>query len=96
MNKLINLLILGLVRLLPCAFDATNMNRLHSGTCTLWIYKTVEAIATVAGSGYFNNFTDELRNGDVIIVSDTNVPTIDMIVVTSADNAATVTTLNGT
>jgi hypothetical protein len=84
------------LRFLPCAFDATNMNRIHGGTCTLFIYKTVEAIATVAGSGYFNSYTDELRNGDIILVSDTNVPTIDVLTVTSADNAATVTTLNGT
>jgi len=85
-----------LLRFLPCAFDPTNMNRVQSGTCTLWIYKTVEAIATVIASGYFNDWTNHLRNGDVIIVSDTNVPTIDMIVVSSADNAATVTTVNGT
>jgi len=84
-----------LLRFLPCAFDPTNMNRVQSGTCTLWIYKTVEAIATVAGSGYFNVWTDHLRNGDIILVSDTNVPTIDLLTVTSADNAATVTTLNG-
>jgi hypothetical protein len=85
-----------LLRLLPCAFDATNMNRIHAGTVTLWIYKTVEAIATVAGSGYFSNYSDEVRNGDVIIVVDTNVPTIDVLTVTSADNATPVTTLNGT
>lgn len=89
-------LVLGLLRLLPCAFAASGMNRLHAGTCTLWIYKTADAIATVAASGYFNSFTDELRKGDIILVSDTNVPTVDMLVVTSADNAATVTTLNGT
>jgi hypothetical protein len=94
--KILDIMLLLLLRFLPCAFDATNMNRLHSGTCTIWVYKTVEAIATVAGSGYFNNWTNELRNGDIIFVSDTNVPTVDMLVVTSADNAATVTTLNGT
>ena len=84
------------LRFLPCAYDATNMNRIQVGTCTLWIYKTVEAIATVAGSGYFNSNSDFFNNGDVIIVSDTNVPTIDMLTVTSADGAAVVTTLNGT
>lgn len=94
--KAIDKIVLGLLRFLPCAFDATNMNRLHSGTCTLWIYKTTDALATVIASGYFNSWTDELRNGDIILVADTNVPTIDMLTVTSADNAATVTTLNGT
>ena len=34
------------LRFLPCAFDATNMNRIQGGTTTLWIYKTVEAVAT--------------------------------------------------
>ena len=93
---MLNKMILLLFRLLPCAFDATNMNRIQVGTLTLWVYKTVEAVATVAGSGFFNAYTNDLRNGDIILVSDTNVPTIDMLVVTSADNAATVTTLNGT
>jgi hypothetical protein len=84
------------LRFLPCAFTAASMNRVHAGTVTLWAYKTVDAIATVIGSGYFNSFTDQLRNGDIIFVSDTNVPTVDMIVVSSADNATTVTTVNGT
>lgn len=72
------------------------MNRVQVGTCTLWIYKTVEALATVIADDYFNAYTGELRNGDIIIISDVTVPTIDMAVVTSADNAATVTVLNGT
>ena len=92
MKHLISLLL----RFLPCAFDATNMNRIQVGTCTLWVYKTVETIATVAGSGYFDPHAELVKNGDVIIVSDVTVPTIDMIVVTSADGAAVVTTLLGT
>ena len=88
--------VFGLLHLLPCAFDATNMNRMQFGTATLWFYKTVEAIATVIGSAYFDDHAPLLRNGDVIIVTDTNVPTVDVITVTSADNATPVTTLNGT
>lgn len=94
--KILDKFILGLLRLLPCAFDATNMNRVQVGTITLWIYKTVESVATVVASGFFNPVSDLLNNGDIIIISDTNVPTIDMAVVTSADGAATVTLLNGT
>ena len=78
------------------AFDADGFNTIHGGAVQLHIYKTVDAVATVAGSGYFNTLTNRLKNGDVIIVSDTNVPTIDMLTVTSATGAATVTTLNGT
>lgn len=85
-----------LLRFLPCAYDATNMNRIHGGSVTLWLYKTVDPIATVIGSGYFNGASEVVRNGDIILVADTNVPTIDMITVTSADGAAVVTTLNGT
>ena len=84
------------LRFLPCAFDATNMNRVQLGTITLWVYKTVEAIATVIGSGYFNPHYEHFNNGDVIIVSDTNVPTIDVITISSASGASTVTTVNGT
>ena len=89
-------LISFLLRFLPCAFDATNMNRIQGGTCTLWIYKTVQTIAQVATSGYFNDHASLLNNGDVIIVVDTNVPTIDVCAVTSASGAATVTVQNGT
>lgn len=85
-----------MLRFLPCAFDVTNMNPGHFGTVRVFWYKTVDPIATVIGSGYFNAYTDQLRNGDIIYVTDTNVPTVDMIAVTSADNASTVTTLNGT
>lgn len=86
-----------LLRLLPCAFDSTNMNRLQAGTCTLWIYKISDAdtITQAIASGYFNSFTDVLRQGDVIIVVDPGT-SVDMLTVSSADNAATVTTVNGT
>jgi len=96
MKTLFDKIILGLLRFLPCAFSAANMNRVQVGTVTLWVYKTADAIATIVASGYFNGVSDLLNNGDVIIASDTNVPTIDMLTVTSADGAATVTTLNGT
>ena len=85
-----------LLRFLPCAFSAANMNRIQGGTCTLWIYKTTDALATVVASGYFNDHASLINNGDVIIAVDTNVPTIDVLAVTSASGAATVTVQNGT
>jgi len=81
------------LRFLPCAFDATNMNRLQLGTCTMWVYKTVEAIAAVEVSGYFNDYYEQFNNGDIIWVSDTNLNLINTLGVTSADGASTVTTL---
>lgn len=85
-----------LLRFLPCAFSATNMNRIQGGTVTLWIYKSVDAVATVIGSGYFNDHAELVKNGDVIIAVDTNVGTVDVLTVSSADGATTVTTVNGT
>lgn len=58
----------------------------------LWIYKSTDAVATVTGSGYFNDATNELKQHDVIICIDTDAPTVDLAVVTSATGAATVTT----
>lgn len=96
MNRLLDKMISLVLRCLPCAFDATNMNRLHAGTVTLWVYKTsADNIAAIAGSGYFNDYVDELRQGDVIIAVDTG-STVDVLTVSSADNATPVTVVNGT
>lgn len=83
---------------LPCAFDATNMNRIQAGTCTLWVYKSADALATIAADDYFNSHTDELRNGDIILALGglAGTETVDVLAVNSADNAASVTVVNGT
>ena len=49
-------------------------------------------------SGYFNSATNELKQNDVIIAvgSTGGTRTVDMLVVSSATGAATVTTINGT
>lgn len=78
------------------ALTAANLHTIKAGVVQLHFYITTDAIATVAGSGYFNDVTDRLRQGDAIIVSDTNVPTIDLVTVSSASGAATVTVVNGT
>lgn len=90
-------LIKFVLRFLPCAFDATNMNRVQVGTNTLWLYRSdVDALATIIASAYFDPHAPLLNNGDVIIISDNNVPTVDMVAVTSASKATPVTVLNGT
>jgi hypothetical protein len=79
------------------AFDADLLYKIGGADPALWIHKTgVDAIATAAASGYFNTVTDNLKQGDVIIHVDTNVPTVDVLMVSSATGAATVTTTNGT
>lgn len=61
-----------------------------------WHYTTADAIATVIGSGYFNKVYRDLQKYDVIFVVDTATPTYDVIFVTSATGASTVTTANAT
>jgi len=74
------------------------MNRIQAGTVTLWVYKTTDAIATVVTSGYFNTHYQLLRENDIILCVSTSGGTqaVDVLVISSADNAATVTVANGT
>jgi len=78
------------------AFDRTlnKFERMAGGNHQLFYYITTEAIATVAGSGYFNLATGEIRQGDIIMVIGTSggTATIDFLFVTSLTGAATVTT----
>ncbi len=81
------------------ALDATNLKKIAgAGNQNLFIYKSTDAPATVAGSGYFNSVTDNLKQFDIILVVGTTggTATGDLIFVTSATGAATVTCTNGT
>lgn len=80
----------------PFAYDKTNMNALKFGTGRMFFYISADAIAVVAASAYFDLAVDKVKNGDIIFAVDTNVPTVDMLTVTSADNVTPVTVLNGT
>ena len=77
------------------AYSADNMKRLNVGDESMYIYKSADAIATVAASGYFNDAYAELKKGDAIIVIDSSTPTIDICVVSSTTGATTVTVVNG-
>jgi hypothetical protein len=61
----------------------------------LWIYKTPDAVATVVASGYFNNATNELKQGDMVFAVTGVGGTLAsrLLLVNSATGAATVTTL---
>ncbi len=81
------------------AFAAANFHRIWNGPDqSLYLYNSPDAIATIVGSGYFNSVSAELRENDVIIVVGLTggAQTVDVVVITSADGAATVTTTNGT
>lgn len=89
--------IVSLFRLfLPCVFDAANMNLGHFGTQRMWLYRSSDAIATVIGANYFDAHAELMRNGDVIIAVDVNLNTVDLLMVSSADGASTITVANGT
>lgn len=59
----------------------------------LWVYETPDAIATVVASGYFNNATNELKNGDIIFAVTGPNTGLRVLFVNSVTGAATVTTI---
>lgn len=65
-----------------------------AGTAQLFIYSSTEAMSAIDDSGYFNPVADQLRKGDLILVSSATggTPVFGALIVTSATAAATVTT----
>lgn len=81
------------------ALTAANLKLIAgSGDSNLFMYQSTDAIATIVGSGYFNSVTNNLKQFDIIICvgSTGGTATVDVITVSSATGAATVTTTNGT
>lgn len=80
------------------ALIASDVVKVAGAARQIWHYASADAIGTIAGSGYFNGVADNLRQNDIILVvgSVGGVVTVDVLVVTSATGAATVTTTNGT
>lgn len=76
------------------ALTAANLQKVAGADQQLWLYNTGDAIATVVASGYFNSVTDNLKQNDVMIVVGVTggTRTVDVITVSSATAAATVTT----
>lgn len=63
-----------------------------------WYYESADAIADVNTTGYITNgYHLGMRNGDTVIVRDTNVPTTSLCTVVNASaSAGTVDLTNGT
>jgi hypothetical protein len=81
------------------ALSSDNLKKIAGGgDQNLFIYNSSDAVATIAGSGYFNDVTDNLKQFDVILAvgSTGGTATVDVLIVSSATGAATVTTTNGT
>jgi hypothetical protein len=80
------------------AYSASNLRKIAGGAMSVFLYDSADAIGTIVGANYFNSATNELKQNDVIIAvgSTGGTRTVDMLVVSSATGAATVTTINGT
>ena len=71
------------------AFVDSNLTQLSTGNgFTLWHYSTTDTIAPVNSAGYFNTAVKLLGVRDLIIVSDTNTPTMNFCIVLSNDGSA--------
>lgn len=55
---------------------------------SLWRYTTTDAIAAVNSANYFNDAANMLAVRDLIIVTDTNVPTTNFVTVLSNNGTA--------
>jgi hypothetical protein len=80
------------------AFTRSTLSKVTGGARQIHWYSSADAIATVIGSGYFNDATNDLKQFDIIlaVTSTGGTAAVDVLVVTSATGAATVTTTNGT
>jgi hypothetical protein len=66
------------------AYAASGLARIGGDSNgSLWMYTTVDPIATVNTEGYFNGAANMLAVRDLIIVCDTNVPTTNFVNVLS-------------
>ena len=66
------------------AYASAGLVRIGGGSgVNLWIYQTVDPIATVNTAQYFNDASNMLNIRDLIIVQDTNVPTTSFVTVLS-------------
>jgi hypothetical protein len=62
---------------------------------SVYMYSSAEAKAAVTGSGYFNSLSDTLEVGDLVIIYDSNTPTMTLSVVMS-NSGGVVDLSNGT
>ena len=67
------------------------------GDSNLFMYQSADAVSTIAGSGYFNSVTSNLKQFDIIIAvgSTGGTRTVDMLVV-QTNTGTGLTTVLGT
>lgn len=69
----------------------------EAGGNSVFFYSDGDAINDIIASGYFNSAYNQFKKGDIILCVGTNggTPTVDILVISSATGAATVTVVNG-
>jgi hypothetical protein len=79
------------------AYTASGLSMLVTANgFSLWHYSTVDPIATVNTAGYFTgDSVNMLKVGDLVIVQDTNTPTLSFVIVLTNDGT-TVDVSDGT
>ena len=73
------------------AFAQSGLRKIAEGLFRY--YAAADTAATVIASGYFNSATKQLKQDDIILVVGNTRASVDVIFVSSADNATTVTTV---
>jgi len=60
------------------AFSRSGLTRIGGAgdSNAVWVYSSVDAPATVAGSGYFNSASAVLEIGDVVLIVDNDAPAV--------------------
>jgi|TARA_B100001245_G_C22754571_1_gene365283 uncharacterized phosphosugar-binding protein len=76
------------------ALTDSTLKKVGGASPAIWSYHSADAIGTITGSGYFNDTTDNLKQFDIVLVISATGGTaaVDVITVSSATGAATVTT----
>ena len=62
----------------------------------MWTYKSADAKATVAASGYFNDVSSVLKVGDLVMIYDTATPAASLHIVLTNSAAGVVDVSAGT
>lgn len=79
------------------AFAARNLSVLsYANGFTLWHYTTVDSLNDVLAANYFNDASDMLRKGDMIVTNANNSAAIENAVLFIGDVANGVVTLDET
>ena len=78
------------------AYSSTGLTRMAGGGgYNMWYYSSTDALSVVRASGYFNDAASMMNVGDLVIVYDSDAPTIALSVVLSNDGS-TVDIADGT